>query len=135
MKIVELKQVIDARFAEVDVRFAQVDARFADVDARFAQVDVRFAQVDRRFDTLETRLATEHETTRRHMEMLVDQLKAEYRLGFDRMVATDQRLASFGAVNAREHGRIAAVLDDHELRIKALEPGSTPPDSPPATRR
>jgi septal ring factor EnvC (AmiA/AmiB activator) len=121
MKIVELKKAMDARFEQVDARFEQVDARFAQVDAHF--------------ETLETRLATEHETTRRHMEMLVDQLKAEYRVGFDRMLATDQRLASLDAVNTRVHGTIAAILDDHELRIKALEPRSTPPDSPPAARR
>jgi hypothetical protein len=121
MKVVELKEVMNARFAEVDARFEGVYARFA--------------QVDRRFDTLETRLASEHETTRRHMEMLVEQLRAEFRLGLDRMLATDRQLASLDAANAREHTTIAGVLDDHEVRIRALERPSPPHDDTPPGRR
>ena len=114
MKIVELKEVMEVRFAQVDARLAQVNVRF---------------------DALETRLAADHDDTRHHMEMLVEQLKAEYRLGFDKMLATDQQLAFSNANNGREHATFAAILDDHELRIKSLELRSTPPDSPPATSR
>jgi hypothetical protein len=114
MKIVELKEVMEARFAQVDARLAQVDVRF---------------------DALETRLAADHEDTRRHMEMLVEQLKAEYRLGFDKMLATDQHLAFSNATNAREHATFAAVLDDHEARIKVLESPSTPTRPRPPTPR
>jgi hypothetical protein len=114
MKVVELKEVMNARFEGVYARFAQVD---------------------RRFDTLETRLASEHETTRRHMEMLVEQLRAEFRLGLDRMLATDRQLASLDAANAREHTTIAGVLDDHEVRIRALERPSPPHDDTPPGRR
>jgi hypothetical protein len=71
MKIIELKRAMDARFDQVEARFDQVDARFD--------------QVDLRFDRLEARMATEHETTLRHMEMLFEQLKAEYRLGLARL--------------------------------------------------
>lgn len=123
---------VDARFEQVDARFAQVDARFDQVDARFDQVDTRFARADARFDRLEARMATEHDTTRRHMEILVEQLKAEYRLGFDKMLAYDQQLASLNATNTREHTTFVAILDDHEDRIKALEPPSKSHDDPPA---
>jgi hypothetical protein len=78
MKIIDLKKAMDARFEQVDARVGQVDARFEQVDARFDQVDARFA---RRFDRLEARMATEHETTLRQMDILFEQLKAEYRLG------------------------------------------------------
>jgi septal ring factor EnvC (AmiA/AmiB activator) len=149
MKIVELKKAmdagfeqvdaqfaqVDAQFAQVDARFDQVDARFAQVDARFGQVDARLGQVDLRFDRLEARMATEHETTLRHMDMLFEQLKAEYRLGFDRMLTTDERLASLDVVNASEHTTFAAVLDEHEVRIKALESSSTLPEDPPPNRQ
>ena len=104
MKIVELKKAMDARFEQVDARFERVDARF---------------------QMLETRLATEHEATRRHMDMVAEQLKAEYRLGFDRMLTTDQRLASLDATNALEHTTFAAALDEHEVRIRELERPST----------
>jgi hypothetical protein len=125
MKLVELKKAMDAPFEQVNARFQQVDARFEQMDARFARVDARF-------DTLETRMATEHDTTRRHMEMLVEQLKAEYRLGFDKMLAYDQQLASLNAWNSREHTTFVATLDDHEDRIKALEAPSKSHDDPPA---
>jgi hypothetical protein len=57
MKVVELKKAMDARFDQVDVRF----------------------------DRLEARMASEHDTTLRHMDMLFEQLKAEYRLGLAKL--------------------------------------------------
>lgn len=137
MKIVDLKKHVDGRFAEltdsVDGRFAQVDGRFAQVDARFAQVDARFDAVDTRFDSLEKNIATEHETTRRHMDMLFEKFKAENRLALDKIMATDQQLVSLKASNVVEHATFVEVLHDHEVRIKALEPGNESPETPPSS--
>jgi hypothetical protein len=91
--------------------------------------------MDARFDEVDARFGAEHQATRRHMDMLVEQLKAEYRLGFDRMLTTDQRLASLDAGNASEHTTFAAVLEEHEVRIKALESPPTFDDDPPRNRR
>jgi hypothetical protein len=110
MKIVELKKDMDRQFGEVK----------ADMDARFNKLE----------KDLDQKIATEHKTTRRHMEMLVEQVKAENRLGLDKMMATDQRVASLNAPNAREHTTIVAVLQGHEVRIKALETPNEAPETP-----
>ena len=116
MKIVEAKKDMDARFVEVGARFAQVDARFAQVDARF--------------DTLEARIAAAKMTTCRGMDILFEQFKAENRLALDKLMATDQRVASVEASNAGEHTTIVGALQDHEVRIKALETPHMSPEAP-----
>jgi len=114
MKTVELKREMDRQFRDVDARFRAADTRFDDVNASFAAVDARF-------DALESRLTAEHETTRRYMDVLIEQVKAEYRLGLDKMTAMEQRLASIAASNAADQAVFTAVLQQHELRITAVE--------------
>jgi len=74
-----------------------------EMDARFAHVDARFEQVDARFDRLEQRMVTEHETTRRYMDIVAEQFR-EY----------VKRLADGIGLNTER-------LDRHEKRITALE--------------
>src|SRR5690349_2684345 len=97
-----------------------------EMDARFGEMDARFGEVDARFDKLESRLAAEHETTRRYMDVLFEQLRAEYRLGLDRMTALEQRQASSAASNASDHAIFTAVLQQHDIRITALETKDKP---------
>jgi septal ring factor EnvC (AmiA/AmiB activator) len=108
---------VDARFAQVDARFAQVDARFAQVDARFAEVDARFDQVDARFDQVEQRILDEGERTRRHFDIVAESLRTEMRQGFAAISAMNERLNTHEAT----HVTVTHILDDHELRLKALE--------------
>jgi uncharacterized membrane protein YccC len=97
-----------------------------EMDARFQQVDVRFEQVDARFDRLERALATEHETTRRHMEILVEQCRADIRLALERMDGHERRLDDLLSSNARNHAAFIQWLQDHEVRLTALEiPGGS----------
>src|SRR6266542_5081801 len=82
MKIADLKRDIDERFEQVNERFEQVNVRFESVDARF--------------DRLETAVVTGLETTRRHMDVLIEQLRADARLwleGFDLRQQQDARAA------------------------------------------
>ena len=130
MKVVELKREMDTQFAEVRSQFSEVNALFRAVDARFNEVDSRFKDVDARFDALESRLTSEHETTRRYLDVLIEQLKAEYRLGLDKMTAIEQRLAGSIASNASEHAAFTAVLQNHELRITGLEAKDEPAEPP-----
>ena len=68
----------------------------------------------------------------RYMDVLIEQVKAEYRLGLDKMTAMEQRLASIAASNAADQAVFTAVLQQHELRITALEAkdeSSKPPSS------
>ena len=142
MKIVDLKRAIDREFEQVKVRFDTMDARFDRMDARFDRMDARtdgmdarFDTIDARFDAVDVQIATEHETSRRYMEILVEQLKAEYRLGFDKLLAIDQRLESMHGANTREHTTFAAVPDNHEDRINALETSSKSDDGPEKSGR
>jgi hypothetical protein len=51
-------------------------------------------QVDAPVDKVAARISIEHEKTRRHMDVLIAQLIAEYRLGLERMAAIEQLLDS-----------------------------------------
>ena len=46
-RIVDLKAIMDERFAHIDERFVALKES---MDERFAHIEARFAQVDRRFD-------------------------------------------------------------------------------------
>jgi hypothetical protein len=78
----------------------EIEGRFADVDRRFGEVDRRFTEVDRRFDRLEARMHEEHIETRRHFDVIAEQLR------------TDMKLMVEGCYSR---------LDNHERRIQALE--------------
>ena len=47
----ELKQYLDARFAQIDERFAQIDARFADVDRRAEAMEGRMKALIEKTET------------------------------------------------------------------------------------
>ena len=59
MKVSELKQEMDTRFAQVDARFAEVDARFVEVHAH---------------------IASEGEATRRHFDIVAEHLRSDISL-------------------------------------------------------
>lgn len=135
MKVNELKAAMDAQllemkaqFAEVDQRFAQVDQRFAQVDQRFEQVDQRFAQVDERFDkvderldTLDARITTEGVDTRRHFDVVAEDLKSQIRLIASAVVANTATLERHINTSLSERKTVSAALDDHEVRLTVLE--------------
>jgi len=97
--------------------FAQVDGRFAQIDNRFAQVDDRFAQVDARFALLEARIIEEGQKTRRHFDVVLEDIRTELREVAASASAAHARLEA----NRSEHETFTGVLDDHELRLKSLE--------------
>jgi ribosomal protein L16 Arg81 hydroxylase len=101
-----------------------------EMDARFEQVDARFEQVDARFEGLERAFATEHETTRRHMDVLMEQVRADYRLTHEKMDAILAQLAASIASNTAEHAGFVAWLEDHEVRLESLERPTLPPTDP-----
>ena len=103
MKVIELKQDMDAQFravrSQMDARFAdtqtQMDSRFAEMDAkmdtrfaemdakmdtRFQGVDARFQGVDARFTAMEQRITAEGEHTRRHFDVVAEQLRGDISL-------------------------------------------------------
>jgi len=117
----ELKAAMDAGFAEVDRRFAAVDRRFAEVDQRFAEVDQRFAQVDARFDALDERITRESETTRRHFDVVAEDLRSDMRMIADAVATMSTTLERHMSSAAVERTTVSAALDDHEVRLTTLE--------------
>ena len=122
-------QSIDKRFDQVDGRLDKVDARLQGHDQRFDRVDARLAEHDTRFVSLDTRITTEEEATRRHMEVVVEGLRAEFQVVIDKTVATGKKVDRLIASNAIEHAAFLDAITDHEVRITRLE---TPPGSAPA---
>jgi septal ring factor EnvC (AmiA/AmiB activator) len=112
---------VQEQFAEVAAQFAQVNARFEQVDARFEQVDARFDQVDARFHELERRIAAEGEATRRHFDLVAEQFRAEVRLTLDKVMAVGDKADDHERSHVEESALVRHVLDDHEVRLKALE--------------
>ena len=94
---------IDARFDSMDARFESIDARFDSIDARFESIDARFQSVDAEFRSVRAEIKAEGEATRRHFDIVAEQLK-----DIVKVVAEG---------TARNTGR----LDDHEIRLTRVE--------------
>ena len=114
MKVDELKAAMDAQFLEMK-------AQFTEVDQRFAQVDQRFAQVDQRLDTLDTRITTEGVDTRRHFDVVAEDLKSQIRLIASAVVANTATLERHINTSLSERKTVSAALNDHEVRLTVLE--------------
>ncbi|MGZ8710890.1 MAG: hypothetical protein ACXW28_11770 [Thermoanaerobaculia bacterium] len=97
---------LDALGAKLDVFSTTVDKRFEQVDKRFEQVDKRFEQVDKRFDELKSELGTRIEAVDAKVDLVVE--------GFGNLLKKD-------AANSASHARIESRLDNHDLRLTALE--------------
>lgn len=110
MKVHELKR-------EMDEGFARVDRRFDTLEGRFGTLEQRFHALEERFGALEQRVLQEGETTRRHFDVIAEQLRTELRLSLDRSLATSTQMATLEAVNTAEHAGFSRMLDDHESRL------------------
>jgi hypothetical protein len=124
-KLDRLSASVDARFTVVDERFQQVDGRFQQVDGRFQQVDARFQQVDERFVAVLKLIADEGrdirryveqegQKTRRHFDVVAEQMKSERNLAIDKAIATDTQLARLTATNAADHVSFDSRLNQLE---------------------
>jgi phage-related minor tail protein len=100
----ELKDEMDGQFEHVQRQFEQVDRRFAELKAE-----------------LREHIAAEGEKTRRHFDIVAEQMKAEQHLLIDRVMGTDQKLLGLAASNAGDHVGFVNRLDDHEQRLKRIE--------------
>lgn len=86
----------------------------------FGRVDQRLERLEERFDRLEQRVLQEGETTRRHFDVMVEQLRTELQLALDRSLATSTQMAILDAVNKAERAGFSRMLDDHESRLAKL---------------
>ena len=94
---------IDARFDSIDARFEGIDARFDSIDARFESIDARFESVDAEFKSVRAEIKAEGEATRRHFDIVAEQMRDSIR------------------VVAEGTARNTERLDDHEIRLTRVE--------------
>jgi hypothetical protein len=96
----EALMTIEDLSRDVAEGFGNIDERFVRVDEQFDRIDERFDRMEERFDR---RLREEHETTRRHFDVMVERIEAAVR------------------IVAEGHHHLGTVLDDHEVRLQAIE--------------
>jgi hypothetical protein len=90
----------------LDTISAKIAALGKSIDARFAQVDAHFAQVDARFDKVTTELRVEIEAVNENVNRV-----------YDAVIAQREK----NEANVAEHERLGKRLENHEVRILALE--------------
>ena len=108
---------VDTTLQRIDARFEQIDARFEQIDARFDRIDERFEGVDRRLDGLDKRITDEAIVTRRHFDVVAEDLKSQLRAAAERSELHAQRVATISSENVT----LLSALSDHELRLRVLE--------------
>ena len=115
MKVIELKREMDTRFAEVEARFTGVDARFDKLEARLvSEVAAIRAEV-------RALVTEEGATTRRYFDVVAESLRSDIRLIAEGQTKTNEILAAAQTENSSAHATFVGALDDHELRLRALE--------------
>lgn len=102
--------------ARVDGLDRKLDRLSASVDERFDRVDERFDRVDKRFEAVLAEIAAEGEKTRRHFDVVAEQMKSERNLAIDKATATSEHLVRLTAANAADHVSFNSRLTDLERR-------------------
>lgn len=120
-KLSTFQRDVERQFAQVGEQFTRVDDRFKQVDEQFRRVDERFTLVDQRFDRMEALIRSEGEKTRRHFDVVAEQMKAERNLVLDLGVASAAKVARLCAANTIERELVEKTLADHEVRLRQLE--------------
>lgn len=87
----------------VDELRTEMQAEFGKVDAEFGKIHAEFGKVHAKFAKLRAEIKAEGETTRRHMDVAVEQMRDLVKIVAEGTAANSVR------------------LDDHEKRITRLE--------------
>jgi len=77
--------------------------------------------MDARFREVESRIATEGAATRRHFDIVAEQLRSDVALVLSAQVAMNERLDHHLAESRSAHATFVNALDNHEVRLSALE--------------
>lgn len=121
MKVSELKTDMDSRFSELKT---DIDARFSEfkteMDARFGKVDDRLEGIETRLDSMDDRIGDEAKNTRRHFDVVAEDLKSQMKAAADASTQHARHLASISSENVT----LLSALSDHELRLRVLERAS-----------
>jgi hypothetical protein len=101
-----MPETLETLGAKLDALGKSIDHRFKSIDHRFDQVDNRFEQVDKQFEEMESRLRVKIEAVDMKASLAIERLD-------DLLTRHD--------INAIEHARFEQRLDNHEVRLTALE--------------
>ena len=85
------------------------------------EMDAQFKQVDERFASLEAKIDAAAVETRRHFDVVAEHMRSDTKLLASGLAATIERLDRSLVQNESSHTTLFGALDDHELRLKALE--------------
>jgi chromosome segregation ATPase len=100
---------IGQRIDQVDTRLDQVDTRLDQLDTRLGQLDTRVSEVDARVDQQGSSLRTLIEAVDSKVDLVLEKVS---------------HLITRDIHNSAAHARFETRLDDHELRLIALETGA-----------
>src|SRR5437764_5838422 len=95
-------QSVAKRFDQVDGRLEKVDGRLEKVDGRLEKVDGRLDGHDTRFESMNKRITDEAETTRRHFDVVAEELRQSFKGVLDKTTATGKKVDRLIASNAIE---------------------------------
>lgn len=100
------------KFQKIDQRFDRMDQRFDNMDQRFDNMDQRFDKMDQRFDRMDQRMI--------RLEMKIEnEVMEKIDFLYDGHVEIKESLA---IINTKLN-KLAAVDENHELRIRVIESG------------
>ncbi len=100
MKVSELKTEMEARFEKTDARFDGIDARFVEMDRRITE---------------------EGRDTRRHFDVVAEQITSRVSALAETIAASNARCDRRLSTVESEGVTLLSALSDHELRLRVLE--------------
>jgi chromosome segregation ATPase len=104
---------IDERLGGIDERLAKGDKQFTTIDERLGGIDERLAKGEKRFTTIDEQFAE----TRAQLGVKIEAVDAKVSLVYDVLIAMREESEQ----NARDHKRFTKRLNNHDVRILALE--------------
>ena len=125
--LIELKKSIDEQFNRVDKQFKRVDEQFKRVDEQFKRVDEQFNRVDEQFNRVDeqfkrvderfTEAGQDRKELKSQLLVRVEAVEAKVDLVYDEVIGTRDEVRAIRS----EHATFTHLVDNHEVRIRALE--------------
>ena len=106
-----MAETLDTLAEKITALTTSMDNGFGAVDKRFCAVDRRFDAVDQRFDEVKSELRTHIEAVDAKVGLVLEKV--------DDLIKRDAR-------HSVKHAQYELHLDNHELRLIALEPKQEP---------
>ena len=80
-------------------------------------------------EAIEATVRNSAEETRRHFDVVAEQMRADFKVVAGKTVATGEKVDRLIARNAIEHAAFVEAIADHEVRLRVLEAMREPTSS------